>query len=104
MKRWFILLVCDFAIVLLTFLIRQQSGVILINLLLDIEKALRSPQREYDALAKAIEKQLFEDEELVQTLKARDRRFSFKINAKISGLWNANLTLVFTGFVKQCWN
>jgi hypothetical protein len=47
----------------------QQSGVILINLLLDIEKALRSPQREYDALAKAIEKQLFEDEELVQTLK-----------------------------------
>jgi hypothetical protein len=79
------LLVCDFAIVLLTFLIRQQSGVILINLLLDIEKALRSPQREYDALAKAIEKQLFEDEELVQTLKARDHRFSFKINAKISG-------------------
>jgi len=56
----------------LTFLIRQQSGVIYINLLLDIEKALRSPQREYESLARNIEKQLFEDDEISQALKARD--------------------------------
>lgn len=72
----------------------------MINLLLDIEKALRAPQREYNALAKAIEKQLSEDEELMQTLKARE---TIPVSIRTKNLckvccwsvFDANLILVF---------
>jgi hypothetical protein len=43
--------------------------VIYVNLLLDIEKALRTPEREFESIANSISKQYFEDDEVVLALK-----------------------------------